>query len=75
MIQFRDGNAWGRANMGWLDSHHTFSFGQYHDPNFMGFEALRVINEDGVSGGAGFPSHSCRRSQSSELVLANRADY
>lgn len=58
MLQLRSKDLRGHANMGWLDSHHTFSFGQYHDPKFMGFGALRVIKEDRVGGRAGFPSHS-----------------
>ena len=50
----------GRTRMGWLDSHHTFSFGGFHDPRRMGHRALRVINEDLVIPGAGFGQHGHR---------------
>jgi hypothetical protein len=57
MLAFRDRDARGKAELGWLSSRHTFSFGNYFDPAQMGFRTLRVINEDRVVPGAGFPTH------------------
>ncbi|MCZ6886963.1 MAG: pirin family protein, partial [Gammaproteobacteria bacterium] len=57
MAYFRRSKERGRANFEWLDSRHSFSFGNYHDPRHMGFSVLRVINDDTVEAGAGFDSH------------------
>jgi quercetin 2,3-dioxygenase len=57
MLTIRSAQDRGIANFGWLDSRHTFSFGNYHDPKYMGFADLRVINEDFVDPGQGFPTH------------------
>ena len=60
MIKIRRANERGHANHGWLDTHYTFSFSNYYDSRFMGFRALRVINEDFIEANQGFPTHGHR---------------
>ena len=69
-IEVRRADERGRTQLGWLDSAHSFSFGQYRDPDRMGFRSLRVINDDRIAPGAGFGEHGHDNMEIITWVLA-----
>ena len=75
MIAIRKSHDRGHFNFGWLDTYHSFSFGDYHDSNHMGFRTLRVINEDVIEPGQGFPLHGHRDMEIITYILEGELEH
>jgi redox-sensitive bicupin YhaK (pirin superfamily) len=75
MITLRKANERGHANYGWLDTYHTFSFGDDYDPQWMGFRSLRIINDDLVMPGTGFGAHPHRDMEIVTYILSGQLEH
>ena len=75
MLTIRKGADRGVTKIGWLDSRHTFSFGDYYDPKHHNFRTLRVINDDRIAGGGGFGTHPHRDMEILTCVLAGELQH